>query len=215
MTTQITKKRIDAFTARVSAIIAGAAALTLSIGVGTAFALTAIDDGVYDAIEIGLENEQLIVQAHQHDSENEFDPASVQFETDEADLDHSGYTIAEKDGPLSLGIAAEGDLWSELDDRGSSSPAITITITAFSGPGNLTVWKDSAGFASPIFATGASDLSTTITLEEPADPDEESFHQHYNWNFSAMGTYTVTVVANDSEGLVDPSAPVNYTFVVG
>jgi surface-anchored protein len=78
------------------------------------------------------------------------------------------------------------------------------------------VWEGSSTITSPIFDTGAGtpDLSETIPLHAPANPTDESYHQHYSWNFSATGTYTFTVVVNEDGIVADPSDPVQYTFVV-
>ncbi|MDR2380982.1 MAG: TIGR03769 domain-containing protein [Bifidobacteriaceae bacterium] len=223
MNTILSNKRASGLAARAAAVVAGAAALTLGVGVGGAFALPldTIDAGSYDAIEVGFDSgtDQLVVGGHDHGAvppaDPEFNPEDFQFETDQDDLINGGWTIAEAGGPLSLGIAAEGDLW---DDLGGSltNPELTITISNFSGPGDLVVWEGSSTITSPIFDTGAvtPDLSETIELHAPAGPGDESYHQHYSWNFSATGTYTFEVVVSEDGIVADPSDAVLYTFVV-
>jgi surface-anchored protein len=216
--TILTNRRVGGLARHATAVIAGATALTLGVGVGVALALDTIDTGSYDAIEVGFDSgtDQLVVQGHNHaGAGSEFDPGDYQFETDQDDLINGGWTIAEADGPLSLGIAAEGDLWADLDGS-LTNPELTITISNFSGPGDLVVWEGSSAIISAIFHTGAGtpDLSETIPLQAPDNPNDESYHQHYSWNFSATGTYTFTVVVNEDGIVADPSDPVQYTFVV-
>jgi surface-anchored protein len=219
MTDNLKKRSQGALAARLATVLAGGVALTLSVGVGAALALTSISAGEYDAIEVGIDDGQLVVQAHEHGEEGEIDPATVQFETSVVDTVNGGFIIAEdeEEGPLSLGIAAEAELWDYFADLDIDTPELTISISGFDGPGNLTVWEGSAEtITAPIFNIANEIDSTTITLQDPeGTEDGESFHQHYNWNFSAAGTYTFNVVVSDDSDNADSSESVQYTFVVG
>jgi surface-anchored protein len=219
MTDKLNKRHQGALAARLATVLAGGVALTLSVGVGAALALTGIDEGVYDAIEVGIDGEQLVVQTHEHGEEGEIDPETVQFETSVVDTENGGFIIAEdeEEGPLSLGIAAEAELWDYFADLDIDTPELTISISGFDGPGNLTVWEGSAEtITAPIFDIANEIDSTTITLQDPeGTEDGESFHQHYNWNFSESGTYTFDVVVSNNDDEALPSASVQYTFVVG
>jgi surface-anchored protein len=86
---------------------------------------------------------------------------------------------------------------------------IGFTVTAVSGPGEFSLWQTN-GFGSPIVwassAQGGLTVADTVYIQEGA-------HAHFNWGFTELGTYSITLVASGHIGgeLVS-SEPVSFTF---
>lgn len=87
---------------------------------------------------------------------------------------------------------------------------VTWRIESVTGPGGFHVYTTNGfGVPSVLFTTNAP-LPQSTTLLVPT-------HSHYNWAFTATGTYTVTMraTATTSGGAPITSGPVTYTFRVG
>lgn len=86
---------------------------------------------------------------------------------------------------------------------------IGFTVTAVSGPGEFSLWQTS-GFGTPIVwassAQGGLTAADTVFIQEGG-------HAHFNWGFTELGSYSITLVASGYVGgeLVS-SAPVSFTF---
>lgn len=105
---------------------------------------------------------------------------------------------------LFLGIGAE-----EIAGGTFTNDAFTMTLTGFSGPGNLAIY-DLDSFGDPVVWMNTADGITgadSRILHSGA-------HSHVNWAFSAPGDYTVTFEASAISTLNGPTAsgPVNYKF---
>jgi surface-anchored protein len=109
---------------------------------------------------------------------------------------------------LFLGFGAE-----EIADGTFTNNLFTLTLTGFSGPGNLAIY-DLDSFGDPVVWMNTADGVTGAD----ARVLPSGAHSHVNWAFSAPGEYTVTFEANavsTTNGLTS-SGPVDYKFhVVG
>lgn len=107
-------------------------------------------------------------------------------------------TDASNQGVGFLGVGSE-----ELDPADWTGGTITLTLTGFTGPGNITIWQDDSFGGATIFFDSAGD---SITI--PAGG-----HTHFNWGFAALGDYELefTVSGNHmDDGLQTASA--TYLF---
>lgn len=103
-----------------------------------------------------------------------------------------------------LGLATE-EL--EFDDW---TTQIRFELTGFSGPGDFTLFRMVAG--SPVFYMATSDginPSQDFRLLSPGG------HQHYNWVFTAPGTYDITLTISGTHAVDGfKSATETFTFNV-
>jgi len=160
---------------------------------------------------------------HVHDGENdiEYSPAdallvvgsqSLQFSTGGsfAFLGPVGTPVwvlpqAENPDLLFLGLGTEELIPSEWTGN------ITLTLTSVSGPGQFYLWTVNP-FGTPSVqmdsANGVSAADNTTQLP--------GSHGHYNWGFSALGTYGISFEASGLHVADGPqnSGPVVYHFEV-
>lgn len=107
---------------------------------------------------------------------------------------------------LFLGFGAE-----EIADGTFSNNQFTVTLTGFSGPGNLVIY-DVDSFGDPVVWMNPGDgLGPADSRTLPSGA-----HSHINWGFSAPGDYTVTFQADAVSVLngATSSGPVDYKFHV-
>jgi surface-anchored protein len=91
-------------------------------------------------------------------------------------------------GAATLGTVFAGVGTEELSALEWSTP-ISIALQSVAGPGHFSMWLD--GFT-PTFAISSADgIDGTDLLSVAAGG-----HEHYNWGFSAPGTYGVTVTVS-------------------
>lgn len=103
-----------------------------------------------------------------------------------------------------VGLAAE-----EIDPADFVGGVITVALTGFNGPGHFTLWQDGTGVAMDTFdGIGADDVINNF-------PTGAGAHTHYNYAFSAPGTYQVTLTASGTltGGGGFSSGTGTYTFV--
>jgi len=107
------------------------------------------------------------------------------------------------DSPF-LGMAAE-----EVDPADFDPDSITIALTGFSGPGEFTLWTDGTGVQfDTLDGLGSDDELTGFPIGTGA-------HTHFNYAFSAPGTYNVTLTASGTlTGGGPTSGSGTYTFRV-
>lgn len=104
-----------------------------------------------------------------------------------------------------LGIGAD-----EIDSADFVGGKISIALTAFSGPGQFTLWQDGNGVKFDTFdGIGGDD----VLGDFPTGPGA---HSHFNYAFSLPGVYRVTITASgtlaDSRQFTSGSG--TFTFVV-
>jgi surface-anchored protein len=110
------------------------------------------------------------------------------------------YVFPQTDDPAVpyLGFGTE-----ELDPADWSTD-ITLTLTGFSGPGDFSLYTvDGFGAPTEFISTNGG---ITGSVSQAADE-----HTHYNWAFSALGTYSLTFQA-DGTHAVDGAATGAETF---
>ncbi len=117
-------------------------------------------------------------------------------------LYETGGLAAQSQSPF-LGIAAE-----EIDSGIFRNDVITIQLTAFSGPGEFTLWSALEGIQMATY----DGLSTADALIDfPTGPGA---HTHWNYAFSAPGDYEVTLTAigtfADGSGMTFGSGTYNF-----
>ena len=175
----------------------------LAFGAAHASAQTALTDG---HVDLGVAFEEGALHLHWHDEENEieyapdeayaFVPASsTVMRPAGASWDFTG-TVAggtlwlapatQQSGVIFLGIGAE-----EIGPTDVDGGTLTLSLTGFSGPGQFALWQTDS-FGQPIvgFSTvDGVDASDSITLSAGS-------HAHYNWGFTATGSYTLTFEAS-------------------
>lgn len=115
-----------------------------------------------------------------------------------------------------LGLAAEEvsagtfDSYFNNDSRVNATGRwIGFTVTSVTGPGEFSIWQTS-GFGTPIVwassAQGGLTAADTVFIQEGG-------HAHFNWGFTELGSYSITLVASGYVGgeLVS-SAPMSFSF---
>jgi surface-anchored protein len=115
-----------------------------------------------------------------------------------------------------LGFAAEEVPANTFDSTFNSDSRVNatgrwigFTVTSVSGPGEFSIWQTD-GFGNPrvwvsTFEGGLTAADTVFI--------QQGGHAHFNWGFTAPGTYEVTLVASGFIGGVQHfSDPATFTF---
>jgi surface-anchored protein len=108
---------------------------------------------------------------------------------------------------LYLGVGAE-----EVETNLFVGDLVNLTLTAVSGPGEFSMYTVD-GFGNPTAYFNTRDGISGADVRQLTAGD----HAHYNFAFSAPGTYTVTLRASGTliaGAEFTESDPVDYTFVV-
>ena len=120
--------------------------------------------------------------------------------------------VAGQKGILFPGVGTE-----EIDPEVWGSGLITMTLKSFgSNPGNLFLWNEDE-FGAPTLFMDSTRLTQFNSISQGA-----GVHEHYNWGFTAEGTYTMVFEATGTvgSGVVGgtpqslSSGDVTYTFNV-
>ena len=115
------------------------------------------------------------------------------------------------------GILFPGVGTEEIDPEVWGSGLITMTLKSFgSNPGNLFLWSENE-FGTPTLLMDSTRLTEFNSISQGA-----GVHEHYNWGFTAEGTYTMVFEATGTVGLGVAggtsrslsSGDVTYTFNV-
>ncbi len=177
-------------------------------------------------VDLGIEFDHGELELHAHveepiDQEFELDEVALhaglraaQPRPDGSDFDFIGvaagetiFVLPQDNDPqrLFLGVGAE-----EVDPTAFNGP-LAMNLQAVDGPGEFAVWQvDGLGGITPVMAT-ADGIDDTDQIF--ADPGA---HDHYNWAFTAPGTYEVEVTVSGTlaDGTAIESEPFTITYLV-
>ncbi|VTS07874.1 choice-of-anchor M domain-containing protein [Tuwongella immobilis] len=213
---------------------------------GSAGAGGLLSVGHFDAFEAKLETEDgaqvLELAIHNHDAETDFTPEGTVFlvksesQTTRPDGNSFNFLGTPSGAPLwvlpqtfdadllYLGVASEDIAPGALGSYFESDPRINAAgeyvrfeLTGFEGPGQFSLWAIDS-FGSPVVA-----MQTADGVQVNGTPSDTVFslagsHDHYNWGFTAPGTYTIRIKATAFLG-ADGTNPIEseeavYTFYV-
>jgi surface-anchored protein len=167
-------------------------------------ALTDLTEG---EIDVGVNYEDGAWDLHIHDETNE-----MEFAPDEAryvgTFPAGGpYVFPAVEDPMLpfVGIGAE-----ELVAGTFVGDTVALKLVGLNGPGTFKLTRPGVFGLTTIYDT-TDGLSVADVYAVAAGG-----HEHLNWEFSAVGVYTLTVEATATlpGGVLTSSGPVDYTFVV-
>ncbi len=108
---------------------------------------------------------------------------------------------------LFLGIATE-----EIDPGTFVGDEITLTLSGVAGPGSFSLYQTDQFGVPTVFMDSSDGITAGDFTIRPTGG-----HEHFNWAFTAPGTYTVDLIASGTlagGGGFTSSGPVGYTFEV-
>ncbi|AJT42163.1 TIGR03769 domain-containing protein [Psychromicrobium lacuslunae] len=197
-------------------VFAGIAALTLAAG-APAQAATVITEGHIDVVRASISSDgsKLVLGTNDENKGNYYTAAqasSVEFDVTKKEGTNWIIPASQTGNELFTGFAGSGNEAPGADsgEKGlytklAGGDHIKFTVTpAASNPGTL-----SLNFPS---TTGVVTAGNSYTVALKAGEDE-AFHAHPKWTFSAKGTYSVTVTASNPEGKVANSGAITLKFV--
>lgn len=212
-------------------VFATVAALTLAAGLAHADTPpTVLTTGHVDVVHVALNGEadQLVLGTNDEAGDT---PGLSPAYYSQADVDSGNVVL--KVTQLSSGVcvipeaelAATG-LWGGFAAAGTEAPdddvfalddigygptdTVTIDFDKASGPGNVSIDFNSQSNVTPGTAQSNSGTIVFSNLEH----DDEAYHHHPDWTFTADGTYEIEFQASTSIAGVAPSDVVTYTFDV-
>ena len=191
-------------------------------------------------LDISYDNDQLALGVHFDPTDDDYEaadtifavyengrgvrPAGTQFDFIGNAAGAPTYFIPESQEPghIYLGIgmdSLDSDdsrflSYVQTDPRFNTTTAArwtTLTLTGFTGPGQISTWQNTANGPRVLFAT-SDGIGATDRILTPVAGDN-----HFNWAFTAPGDYTATFVASafKADGGAIASAPATYNFRVG
>jgi surface-anchored protein len=135
--------------------------------------------------------------------------STVGFSTAVIDILGSNAWILPADGQeaIDLGLIEAGVAKAGFPSL-SSSVTFTMVAAGAANPGNFALFSSSASSAIRLSATGSVVGTSSFSIS--------AGHIHYNWGFSALGTYTFDLKASYTDATFGKleSAPETYTFNV-
>ncbi len=192
-----------------------------------------LSQGHYDVFEVHYDNGQLEIKIHDHSSGKDFSPSgavlfakpeSKQSRPTSTAFDFIGvaagqpvWILPQTQNPnlLYAGIASETiqagtfAVWDTKDARLTSSVGeyIRIELVEVDGPGAFSLWSnDSFGTPTAWFASADGIDAKDVVYTEVGS------HDHYNWGFTAAGTYKIQVRATTFSA-ADPSQAITSEIV--
>ena len=168
------------------------------LGVASGQAVTTLSDGHVDIFELHYDSSvvptEFALHVHDHAGEVHFEPGEVILQVNEASyftspvdmvgvLGASAYILpsTQEDGMLYGGISADGPLGVFQNNRFR----IQMVSAGSANPGNFALYRFGGGGALQI---GLQSLGGSVSVSEVTVP--VGGHEHWNWGFSAPGTYT-------------------------
>jgi surface-anchored protein len=170
----------------------------LLVNAGTALAVTTLSDGHIDVFEVHYDSSvsptEFALHIHDHVSETHFEPADVILQVNE-----SSYFASPAGLIWILGSAAyilpatqEADmLYGGVSSAGPSGVfqnnrfKIQMVSAGSANPGNFSMYRFSGAGALQV---GLQSIGRSVSVNEVTIPI--GGHEHWNWGFSAPGTYT-------------------------
>jgi len=142
-------------------------------------------------------------------------PSYILPQTQEPELLYLGFSTENKTSVIDDWTAdgvSPSQLVKGLNSGTFLSNQITLSLQAVSGPGNFALYRTSPG-GDPVvtFDSGNGIDANDRTLFNP------NVHAHFNWAFSAPGTYAVTLQASGllaGNSQFTQSAPTTFTFQI-
>ena len=174
------------------------AGVCLLLGVATASAVTTLSDGHIDIFEVHYDSSvvptEFALHIHDHVTETHFEAADVILQVNESSyfgspaglvpvLGAAAYILpsTQEPGMLYGGVSAEGPTGVFQNNRFT----IRMVSAGAANPGNFAMYRFSGGGALQI---GLQSIGGSVSVSEVTVPI--GGHEHWNWGFSAPGTYT-------------------------
>jgi surface-anchored protein len=174
------------------------AGVWLLLGVGTASAVTTLSDGHIDIFEVHYNSSvvptEFALHIHDHDTETHFEAADVTLQVNESSyfgspaglvpvLGTAAYILpaTQEPGMLYGGVSADGPTGVFQNNRFT----IRMVSAGAANPGNFAMYRFSGGGALQV---GLQAIGGSVSVNEVTVPI--GGHEHWNWGFSAPGTYT-------------------------
>ena len=168
------------------------------VNAGTVLAVTTLSDGHIDVFEVHYDSSvsptEFALHIHDHVSKAHFEPADVILQVNESSyfaspaglisiLGSAAYILpaTEESDMLYGGVAATGPIGVFQSDRFK----IQMVSAGSANPGNFSMYRfSSAGD----LQVGLQSIGGSVSVNEVTIPI--GGHEHWNWGFSAPGTYT-------------------------
>ena len=168
------------------------------VNAGTALAVTTLSDGHIDVFEVHYDSSvspaEFALHIHDHVSEAHFEPADVILQVNESSyfaspaglisiLGSAAYILpaTEESDMLYGGVSATGPIGVFQSDRFK----IQMVSAGSANPGNFSMYRFSGAGA---LLVGLQSIGGSVSVNEVTIPI--GGHEHWNWGFSAPGTYT-------------------------
>ena len=174
------------------------AGVWLLLGVATASAVTTLSDGHIDIFEVHYDSSvvptEFALHIHDHVTETHFEAADVTLQVNESSyfgspaglvpvLGTAAYILpaTQEPGMLYGGVSAAGPTGVFQNNRFT----IRMVSAGAANPGNFAMYRFSGGGALQV---GLQAIGGSVSVNEVTVPI--GGHEHWNWGFSAPGTYT-------------------------
>lgn len=160
--------------------------------------VTTLSTGHVDIFEVHYDATvnpiEFALHIHDHATESHFEPADVVIQVNENTIfaSPSGLTsvlgteayilpATQEDGMLYGGVSAEGPLGIFQNNRFT----IKMVSAGSDNPGNFVLYRFSGGGVLQVGLQSVGGVASSSTFTVPING-----HEHWNWGFSAPGTYT-------------------------
>jgi surface-anchored protein len=170
----------------------------LLLGAGAASAVTTLSDGHIDVFELHYDSSvsptEFALHIHDHVSKAHFEPADVILQVNESSyfdspaglisiLGSAAYILpaTQEADMLYGGVSAEGPSGVFQNNRFK----IQMVSAGSANPGNFSMYRFSGAGALQV---GLQSIGGSVSVNEVTIPI--GGHEHWNWGFSAPGTYT-------------------------
>ena len=170
----------------------------LLVNAGTALGVTTLSDGHIDVFEVHYDSSvsptEFALHIHDHVSETHFEPAEVILQVNESSyfaspaglvsiLGASAYILpaTQEADMLYGGVSAAGPSGVFQNNRFK----IQMVSAGSANPGNFSMYRFSGAGALQV---GLQSIGGSVSVNEVTIPI--GGHEHWNWGFSAPGTYT-------------------------